>query len=67
MFHAFIDEVKDLSFLESLQRILVLVIDKVQNSGAFTERVILEIIDTVMGVAIAMFNPGNEHGSIRTD
>ena len=66
LFHACIDEVKDLSFLESLQRILTLTIDKVRNSGAFTERVILEIIDTVMGVAIEMFNPGNRATLIST-
>ena len=66
LFHACIDEVKDLSFLESLQRILILAIDTVRSSGEFTERVILKIIDTVMGVAIEMFNPGNGNGSIST-
>lgn len=60
LFHACIDEVKDLSFIESLQRILALVIGKVRNSAVFTERVMFEFIDTVMGVAIEMFNPGNK-------
>ena len=66
LFHACIDEMKDLTFLESLQRILALVVDKVRKSGEFAEDVICKIIDTVMSVAIGMLNIGNNRISLST-
>jgi len=54
LFHACVDEMKDLSIVESLQRILALTLDTVRKSGEFAEEVIRRIVDTVMSVAIAM-------------
>jgi hypothetical protein len=56
LFHACIEEVKDITLLESLQRILTLAVEKVSKSGAFAESVIRKIIDAVMDVAVAMLN-----------
>lgn len=67
LFHACIEEMKDLTFLESLQRILALVVDKVRESGEFAESVIRRIIDTVMDVAINMLNFNNDRVPISTD
>jgi hypothetical protein len=57
---------KDLTFLESLQRSLALVVDKVRESGEFAEIVIRRIIDTVMDVAINMLNLNNDLVPIST-
>lgn len=54
LFHACVDEMKDLTIIEALQRILALTLDQVRSSGEFAEEVIRKIVDTVMSVAIAM-------------
>ena len=59
LFHACIDEMKDLTLFESLQRIIALVTDKVRESGEFAECVIENIIDAVMSVALSMLNLGD--------
>jgi len=57
LFHACVDEVKDISVLEALQRIMKLALDKVRAAGEFTEDVIMKILDAVMSVAIDMLKP----------
>ena len=57
LFHACADEIKDLSILDALQRIMKLALDKVRAAGEFTEDIILKILDAVMSVAIDMLKP----------
>jgi len=57
LFHACADEIKDLSVLEALQRIMKLALDKVRAAGEFAEDVIMKILDAVMSVAIDMLKP----------
>ncbi|MGB5884124.1 MAG: transposase, partial [Desulfobulbales bacterium] len=48
LFHACADEMKDLSILDALQRIMKLALDKVRSAGEFAENIIMEILDAVM-------------------
>lgn len=57
LFHACADEMKDLSILDALQRIMQLALNKVRTAGEFSEDVILKILDAVMSVAIDMLKP----------
>ncbi len=57
LFHACADEMKDLSILDALQRIMKLALDKVRSAGEFAEDIIMEILDAVMSVAIDMLKP----------
>lgn len=66
LFHACVDEMKDLTFLDSLQRILALVAETVKQSGEFAESEIRKIIDTVMNVAIKMLNVNSIQVQIST-
>ena len=52
LFFACSEEIKDLSLIEALQRLLTLALDKVRSSGEFTESVIIAMIDAIMGAAI---------------
>lgn len=52
LFFACSEEVKDLSLIDALQRLLALVLDKVRSSGAFAEEVVLPMIDAIMSAAI---------------
>ena len=52
LFFACSEEIKDLSLIEALQRLLALVLDKVRSSGEFAESVIVAMIDAIMGAAI---------------
>ena len=54
LFQACVDEMKDLSIIEALKRILTLAMNKVRKSGEFAEGVIMKILDAVMTVAVAM-------------
>lgn len=57
LFYACADEMKDLSTLEALQRIMKLALDKVRAAGELAEDVIIKILDAVMSVAIDMLKP----------
>ena len=59
LFHACVDELKDLSIIEALQRILTLAMDKVRSSGEFAEGIIMKILDAIMTVAVAMLIPSH--------
>lgn len=52
LFFACSEEIKDLSLIEALQRLLVLAFDKVRLSGEFVERVVITMIDAIMGAAV---------------
>lgn len=52
LFFACSEEIKDLSLMEALQRLLALALDKVRSSGAFAEDVVIAMIDAIMGSAI---------------
>lgn len=52
LFFACSDEIKDISLAEALQRLLALVLDKIRSSGEFAERVIVAMIDAIMGAAV---------------
>ena len=49
LFFACSEEIKDLSLIEALQRLLALALDKVRSSGEFAESVIVAMIDAIHG------------------
>ena len=49
LFHGCIEEMKDLSIIEALQRIMTLAVDRIRRSGEFAEDAIGKIVDAVMG------------------
>ena len=71
LFFAYSDEIKDISLIESLQRLLALVLDKVRSSGEFAENIIVAMIDTIIGAAIEFIetsrrlSPNNNANSTR--
>ena len=52
LFFACSEEIKDLSLVEALQRLLAFVLDKIRKSGEFAESAVIAMIDTVMSAAI---------------
>jgi hypothetical protein len=52
LFFACSEEIKDLSLIEALQRLLALTLDKVRSSGEFAEDVVFAMIDAIMGAAV---------------
>jgi len=66
LFHACIEEMKDLSIFEALQRIMTLAVDKIRRSGEFAEDAIRKIVDTVMDIAIAMLKSCQHEAPIST-
>lgn len=52
LFFACSEEIKDLSLIDALQRLLALALDKVRSSGEFAESVVVAMIDAIMGAAI---------------
>jgi len=59
LFHACDDDLKDISILGTLQRIMKVALDKVRAAGELAEDVILKILEAVVSVVIAMLKaPG---------
>ena len=58
LFFACSDEMKDLSLVEALQRILSLAMEKVRSAGIMTEDVALALVDSIMNIAIDMLQTG---------
>jgi len=56
LFHACCDEIKDLSLLEALQRIITLAIHKLRNINVLSEQLVQEMLDALMGAAMELFN-----------
>jgi len=52
LFFACSEEIKDLSLIESLQRLLALAFNKVRTSGEYAEVVVITMIDAIMGAAV---------------
>lgn len=52
LFFACSEEIKDLSLIEALQRLLALAFDKIRSSGEFVEDVVITMIDAIMGTAV---------------
>ena len=52
LFFACSEEIKDLSLLESLQRLLAFVFDKVRSSAEFAEHLVIAMINAIMGAAV---------------
>jgi hypothetical protein len=53
LFFACCEEIKDLSLLESMQRLLALSLKKVRSAGIFAEDVVMAMVDAIMSSAIA--------------
>ena len=60
LFYACSDELRDLSLIEALQRILSLAIDKIRDAGISTEEVIHGILETVMSTALEVIKKSKE-------
>lgn len=52
LFRACCEEMKDLSFLEALKRILELAMDKLRKAGEYAEEVYQNLISAIFGTAI---------------
>jgi hypothetical protein len=52
LFFACSEEIKDLSLIEALQRLLALAFDKIRSSGEVAESIVVTMIDAIMGVAV---------------
>lgn len=58
LFYACSEEIKDVTFLEALYRILSLAVDRLRKVGEFSEAAYRTMIDAVMGEAIRYFGLG---------
>jgi hypothetical protein len=54
LFYCVYEEMADIAFLESLQRILTMAIDKLRKAGEFSEKIYRKLIDVVMGQAVKL-------------
>jgi hypothetical protein len=52
LFFACSEEIKDLSLMEALQRLLTFIFDKIRSAGEFAEHVVIAMIDAIMGAEI---------------
>ncbi len=52
LFYCVYEEMADIPFLESLQRILTMAIDKLIKAGEFKDKMYRELIDVVIGQAV---------------
>ena len=51
LFYACCDEVKDISFIEALHRILILAVDWLRKTGSFCEKTAAALIDAIISTA----------------
>ena len=56
LFYACCDEIKDLSLLDALQRILTLAIHNLRKTSELSEQVVQEMLDAIMGSVMELFN-----------
>ncbi len=52
LFFACSDEIQDVTLIEALTRILTLAMERVRTAGELAEKVILQMVDAIMGAAI---------------
>lgn len=64
LFYACSDELKDLSFIEAIQRLLSLALDKVRSAGVVDEDSVLALVDAVMSIAVDILQTGKRLASI---
>jgi hypothetical protein len=65
LFFACSKELRDLSMVEAMQRLLSLALDKVRGAGIIAEDAVLAIVNAVMGIAIEMLQTGKRLSGIR--
>ena len=65
LFFACSEELRDLSLIEAMQRLLSLALGKVRAAGIIAEDAVLAIVDAVMGVAIETLQTGKRLSEIR--
>lgn len=58
LFYACSEELADLGFMESMQRILSLAMEKIRSAGIVAEDVALALVDSIMNIAIDMLQTG---------
>lgn len=58
LFFACSDEMRYLSLVEALQRVLSLALEKIRSAGIVTEDVALALVDSIMNIAIDMLQTG---------
>ena len=56
LFHACCEEIKDLSFFEALQRIILLALDTLRKNNDLSEQFIQDMLDALMGAALELFH-----------
>jgi len=56
LFYACCDEIKDLSLLEALQRIITLAIHNLRNINELSEKLVQNMLDALMGAVMELFN-----------
>ena len=56
LFYACCNEIKDLSLLEALQRIITLAIHKLRNINELSEILVQNMLDALMGSVVELFN-----------
>lgn len=56
LFYACCDEIKDLSLLDALQRILTLAIHKLRKTSELSEQIVQEMLDALMDAVKELFN-----------
>lgn len=64
LYYACCEEMADLSVLEAMQRLMVLVMDTLSSLGEFSEQVMTSLIDAVMGKAVDILNSHRAHSLI---
>ena len=58
LFFACSNEMKDLSLVEALQRILSMALEKIRSAGIATENALTALVDSIMNIAIDMLKTG---------
>ncbi len=52
LFHACSKEIKDLTLIDALQRLLALALDKVRSAGEFSENVVISMVNAIMSAVV---------------
>lgn len=54
LFFACSEDIKDLSLIEALQRLMALAMDKIRSSGEFAEHTVIAMINSIMAAAVEL-------------
>lgn len=66
LFYACCDEMKDLTLIEALHRLLTLTLEKIRATGEFVESVINAMLDAIMGTAVDMIKSAQRASALTT-